>query len=224
MAETISPQIRPAVPFAPDLSAQLDGEPAHLRFAFDQEDLPELGGVFPGQAQLLIYPVQAYRDIYQGLDDNPVSQRIEALQTLLEDQPETVDGAIPVLPGFGDAGQNLKAQLKYLEFDGGSGLRFITHYGFDEAPITDHNTFYTFQGLTDDGQYYIAYYHPASTDLLPSSFGEVTELIEDYDEFIENFDTYLEETAEQLDQADTGDFEPDLTNLDGMLETLRVQP
>lgn len=220
VAETITPQIRPAVPFDPKLSTSLDGEPAHLRFVFDGEDLSELGGVSPNQAQLLIYPVEAY----QATGGDQVSQRITALQTLLQDQPETVDGEIPVLPAFGNAEQMVKAQVEYLDFGGGSGVRFITHYGVDEAPITEHGTFYTFQGLTDDGQYYVAYYHPAPTEMLPADFETIGDLIEDYDAFVDNYDTYLQEVSDQLDSAATSDFSPDLANIDAMLQSLQIQP
>jgi hypothetical protein len=224
VAQTITPQVRPAVPYDPELSARLDGEPAHLRFVFDNEDLPEQGGVFRDHSQLLIYPVEAYLDVYREAEVDEVSQRIETLQALLQDRPNPIDGEIPVLPGFGDAQQDLAAQIKYLDFDGGSGVRFLTHYGVGVVPITDHSTFYTFQGLTDDGNYYIAYYHPASTELLPGDFEAIGDLIEDEDAFAENFETYLQEIGDQLDAAETADFTPDLTNLDAMLESLQIQP
>jgi hypothetical protein len=224
VADAVVPQIRPAVPYDPELSASLDGEPAHLRFTFDNEDLPELGGVSPHQAQLLIYPVDAYREMYAATGVDEISQRVETLQELLQDRPETVEGEIPVLPVFGDAEQMVKAGLKYLDFDGGSGIRFITHYGVDATPITEHGTFYTFQGLTDDGQYYVAYYHPAPTTLLPADFEAINDLIDDYDVFVENFDTYLAEINSQLDAAETSDFSPDLADIDAMLESLQIQP
>jgi hypothetical protein len=224
VAETITSQIRPAVPYTPDDPAGLAGEPPHLRFAFDIEDLPAGGGIFPDQAQLLIYPVAAYRDIYREAGVDEVSQRVEALQALLQERPERVDEELPVLPGFGEAEQTLQAQLKYLDFDGGAGVRFVTHYGVDAAPITDHDTFYTFQGLTSDGQYLIVFFHPAPTELLPSDPDEIAALIEDRDAFAENFENYLQDTRDQLDQAETTDFAPDLADLDAMIESIQIQP
>lgn len=223
VAETTEAQIMPAVPYGPELATTLNAEPAHLRFAFNNNDLSDLGGVSANQAQLLIYPVEAYLEIYEeaGVDD--VAQRIEALKSLLQERPESVDGELPVLPGFGNAEQIVRAQLNYLDFDGGSGVRFITHYGLGATPITEHGLFYTFQGLTDDGDYYIAYYHPAPTTLLPSDFETIDALIDDYDAFVENFDVYLQEVSQQLDTADTADFSPDLTDLDAMLETLQIR-
>ncbi|UCC44990.1 MAG: WG repeat-containing protein, partial [Candidatus Zixiibacteriota bacterium] len=216
VAETIAPQIRPAMPATPDAA----GEPAHLRFAFDNEDLPEGSGVFSDQAQLLIYPVAAYREA----SADEVGRRVEALQALLQDRPESADDELPVLPDFGEAEQTLQAQLKYLDFDGGAGVRFITHYGVDAAPITDHGTFYTFQGLTDDGQFVIVFFHPAPTELLPGDSDEIAALIEDRDAFAENFETYLQEISDRLNQAEPTDFAPDLTDLDAMLESIQIQP
>jgi hypothetical protein len=224
MAETITLQLRPAVPFEPALSTRLDGEPAHLRFVFDSEDLPEFGGVYRDQAQLLIYPVEAYQAVAREAGIDEVSQRIEALQGLLQDRPDTIAGEIPVLPAFGNADQQLATLLKYLDFDGGAGIRFVTHYGVEAAPITDHSTFYTFQGLTDDGEYYIAYYHPASTELLPADFEEIARLIPDHGTFVENFETYLQETNDRLAGADTTEFTPNLADLDTMIESLQIRP
>ena len=224
VAQTITRQVRPAVPYDPELSVRLDGEPAHLRFVFDNEDLPEQGGVFRDHSQLLIYPVEAYLDVYREAEVDEVSQRIETLQALLQDRPDQIDGEIPVLPGFGDAQQDLATRIKYLDFAGGSGVRFLTHYGVGAVPVTDHSTFYTFQGLTDDGNYYIAYYHPASTKLLPGDFEAIGELIEDEDAFAENFETYLQELNDQLEAAEAAEFTPDLTKLDAMLESLQIQP
>ena len=83
VAETIEAQIRPAVPYDPELATSLDGEPAHLRFAFENEDLSELGGVSPHQAQLLIYPVEAYLELGEAAGVEDVAQRIEALERII---------------------------------------------------------------------------------------------------------------------------------------------
>ncbi len=224
VADTVTAQIRPAIPYDSEISTGLTGEPAHLRFLFDGEDLPEWGGVYPDQAQLLIYPIEAYQAMVQDVENDEVNQRIETLKTLLQDQPATIKGEIPVLPGFDDARQDLQAQVKFLDFGGGSGVRFMTHYSIGAGPITDYDTFYTFQGLTDDGRYYIAYFHPASTDLLPGSFEEVAELIdEDYDAFVDNYETYLQETTETLDQAEATDYTPDLNELDAIIQSIQVR-
>ncbi|GAB4439121.1 MAG: hypothetical protein Kow0031_20990 [Anaerolineae bacterium] len=224
IADTITPQIRPAVPYNPAVLAGLDGEPAHLRVAFGEDDLPNLGGVSPNQAQLLIYPVEDYLAMYEeaGVDD--VAQKIDTLQALLQERPATVEGEIPMLPGVGTGEQVVRARVRYVDFDGGSGVRFITHYGIENTPITEHGLFYTFQGLTDDGKYYVAYYHPAPTELLPGDFESVEALLEDYDAFVENYDTYLQQVNEELEGAEPTDFTPDLLDIDAMLETLRISP
>ncbi|MCB0167425.1 MAG: WG repeat-containing protein [Anaerolineae bacterium] len=224
LAELVTPQLVPATPFSKDDNGEFIGEPAHLRFTFDNVDLPEWGGIYPDQAQLLIYPVEAYETMAEEAGVDTVSDRLDALRTLLADRPETIEDPIPVLADFGSAVQDLVAQVQYLDFNGGSGIRFITHYGVDDSPITDYDTFYTFQGLTDDGQYYIAFYNPASTALLPSDLAAIDTLLEDPAEFKENYQTYLKETTDALDQASPADFTPDLSQLDTMLESLQIGP
>lgn len=222
LAEKVTPQLIPATPFSQEDDGGFIGEPAHLRFTFDNDNLPDWGGVYPDQAQLLIYPVEAYETMAADAGVDTVSERLDALRTLLEDRPETIAGEIPVLANFGGAVQDLVAQVQYLDFNGGSGVRFITHYGADESPITDYDTFYTFQGLTDDGQYYIAFYNPAATPLLPSDMIAVDALLEDPAKFKEDYPTYLQDTTDALDQARSTDFTPSLSQLDTMIESLQI--
>ncbi|MCB0193341.1 MAG: WG repeat-containing protein, partial [Anaerolineae bacterium] len=222
VAQSIQGQIIPANPYNPNVPPQLNGSPAHIRFAFDEELLPTWGSVYLNSPQLLIYPVEEYLAMYEASAPNAVTDRIEALQTLLADQPETVDEAIPVLPGLGDAVQDLRTQIDYLEFEQGQGIRFVTHYAQDANPIINETIFYTFQGLTDDGKFYVALYYPVSTSTLPDSFDE-TDAADDYETFLSNFETYLQETNEMLNGLDSTDFSPDLTDLDRLVESLVIE-
>lgn len=224
VAESIEPEIRPAVLYNPDVPTALESEPAHLRFTFNNQNLPNAGGVSPNQPQLLIYPVEAYLQIEADAGADDVAQRVDALKTLLQEQPDSVEGQIPMLPGSVRGKQIVQARLKYLEFEGGSGLRFLTHFGTDATPVTEHGLFYTFQGLTDDGKYYVAYYHPVPTSLLPGDSESVAALMKDTDAFEQNYDAYLQQINEQLETANSADFTPDLADIDAMLESLRIGP
>ncbi|MCB0212402.1 MAG: WG repeat-containing protein [Anaerolineae bacterium] len=223
VAKSIQGQLIPTNPYNPNVPPQLNGSPAHIRFAFDEEVLPTWGSVYLNSPQLLIYPVDDYLAMYEATASTAVAERIDALQTLLDDRPETIDEAIPVLPGLGDAVQDLRVQIAYLEFEQGQGIRFVTHYAQDANPIINETVFYTFQGLTNDGQFYVALYYPVSTAALPDSFDE-TEAADDYDAFLENFETYLQETHDSLNGLDPADFSPDLTDLDSLVKSLVIKP
>jgi hypothetical protein len=77
-----------------------------------------------------VYPVSEYQQV------NPVAkERIGDLKTLLSQKPKDPTDDIPVLPAV-NAGQAFHAQVKYLTFDGGTGVRFLTMYSQDVSPIT----------------------------------------------------------------------------------------
>ena len=58
---------------------------------------------------------------------------------------------LPIL----NAAQVFHAQTKYLDFNDGSGVGFVTYYAQDVSPVTRDQIFYSFQGLTDNGKYYV---------------------------------------------------------------------
>ena len=82
--------------------------------------------------------------------------------------------------------------------------------------------FYTFQGLTSDGAYYIASFFPVTTAALPESPESVA--VEDWDVFSANFAAYLLATTDALDQLTPADFTPNLTLLDSVVASLQVEP
>jgi hypothetical protein len=211
---------RPALPYNPAIPLALNGYPAHLRFSFDDDVLsPWFDPLF--ERQLLIFPVPAYRQIYEAVGINEVTTQIETLNQLLTSRPEAVEQAIPVFPPLGETEQDLRAQVKYLDFAGGSGVRFITHFAQEASPITNDTIFYTFQGLTADGRFYIAFYQPVSTSTLPNTF-EDSVAAADYEAFAASFDSYLAETVQSLNALPATDYTPDLSQLDTLIESLRL--
>jgi hypothetical protein len=220
IAQSIRGEIRPAVRYDPNVPPALNGEPAHLRFVFDEAVLPAWAGADLSQPQLLIYPTENYRAIYEAAGLTGVDERITTLEELLTNRPQTVAAEIPVLPSI-EAAQVIRAQVNYLDFQGGSGVRFITHYAQDASPILSGQIVYTFQGLTTDGKYYIAYFHPIATTALPDTYEE-SEAAQDYNAFVQNMESYLEETTQTLNKLDSLDYVPNLVQLDAMLESLQV--
>ena len=86
--------------------------------------------------------------------DPAVAQEILTLKTMLSTKPATLDQAVPVFPPY-NAEQVLQPQIKYLKFKDGEGVRFVTFYAQNIAPVTNDGLFYTFQGLSTDGKKYV---------------------------------------------------------------------
>ena len=80
--------------------------------------------------------------------------------------------------------------------------------------------FYNFQGFTDDGGYYVTAILPVATNVLPDS-GELPN--DQWQAFADNFQSYLQDTTQQLDTLKPGDFKPDLSLLDALVQSLQVK-
>jgi hypothetical protein len=163
--------------------------------------------------QIIVYPADAYAALQEG-----VGPQIAQLQTLLAERPPAPGGTLPFLPLL-NAAQVLHSGLAYLDFANGAGVRYVTTFSQAASPITSQDLLYTFQGLTDDGRYYVTAVFPVTTTHLPDSLE-----VDDWDAFSAEFPTYLGQTKATLDELSAADFTPDLTLLDALMSSLRVKP
>jgi hypothetical protein len=166
------------------------------------------------QAKLMIFPIADYEAV------SPLArERILTLRSLLAERPTSPVGEIPLLP-LVNGSQMFHSQLAYIDFANGSGVRFLTQYAQEPRNVNNSEVFYTFQGLTLDGSYYIAAFFPVSTQSLPE---DDTILRQDYAAFEATYGTYLPATVQALDSLIEQDFEPNLAKLDAILQSLQVQ-
>jgi len=185
-------------------------EPGHIQFSLE-------GYVLPGTfhtPRILVYPVAGYRTA-----NEQVARTIDKLQQLLVDRPTNPD-LIPFLPLF-PAGQMMRARVAYLDFQNGTGVRFLTQYAQAYLPINNHELFYTFQGLTDDGQTYVSAILPVAHPSLPASQAAYQG---DLNVLIQSFDDYIANVEQQLNAQDASSFVPELNVLDAMIQSLEVAP
>jgi hypothetical protein len=167
----------------------------------------------PHQPQILIFPLDAYASM------NEMAQaQITALDSLLAARPELPSGALPHLPPP-NGQQDLQAQLAYLTFQNGEGIRYLTQFNQEPRQINNQEIYYTFQGITADHSHYVAAFFPVQSDSLPADNS-----IADYDAFASNVQTYLAETTADLNALPTTAFTPDLALLDAIIQSLRAEP
>lgn len=159
------------------------------------------------QPQIFVYPVAELAAFNEGAGQMAVD-----LQALLESQQPAE--RMPFLPLF-NAAQVMHAQTEFLDFQNGRGVRYLTQ--FDQAPLPINNTelIYTFQGLTDDGQTYVAAVLPVTHPDLPASAQLAAEL--------SDFAAYLAQTVAWLEQQPSASFTPDLAQLDALIQSLEVK-
>jgi hypothetical protein len=148
---------------------------------------------------------------------NPnVGERLAALQVALTAQPS--DGSGLDVPSIFGAGQLFQSNIKFLDFQNGSGARWLSQYGQAYFPIGLPSLFYTFQGFTTDGAFYISAILPVNHPVLPDTNSVTLD-----DAFYNNYDSYAAETRITLDAQADSSFNPSLELLDQLVETLLVE-
>jgi hypothetical protein len=138
------------------------------------------------------------------------------LQTLL--QTKQTGMQLPFLPLLSET-QGLHAQVQFMDFKSGNGVRFLTQLTQGMTVINNFELFYTFQGLTTDGKYYIAVILPVSNPELPADstvgVGE-TNPVDDYR-------TYLSNAITLLNGQPANAYSPDLNTLDALIQSIDIK-
>jgi len=185
--------------------------PEHVQFTFTGYVLSDTRH----ESQIFIYPAaefEAANEFAAGI--------IADLRQLLADKPSAAPDGLPFLPLW-NAAQLMRSNIHYLDFPNGTGVRFLTQYAQDIWPINNNGLFYTFQGLTHDGEYYLSAIFPVSNPILPADGSEIPG--GDYEAFESNYDEYLRDIEQQLSAQTVSSFTPDLSVLDAMIQSILVE-
>jgi hypothetical protein len=163
------------------------------------------------EPQIFVFPVQ-------GLNVNEAAAKAAgALYTLLQDQQ--AGEQMPFLP-LSSGRQMMNAQVKYLDFQNGRGVRYLTQYANGIAPVNNNELFYTYQGLTGDGRYYLAVVLPIHLNGLPNYPNETENLPI---EFTSDYFAYLTSIVHQLNLEPESIYSPDLSKLDAFVGSIEVK-
>jgi hypothetical protein len=184
--------------------------PEHVQVSFNGYILPDAFH----EPRIYVYPVGEFEAINEIAGNTIAEQR-----QLLAERPAAPE-EIPFLPMF-NAAQMMRAQVEYLDFQSGTGVRFVTQYSQALTVVNNQELFYTFQGLTHDGAYYVAAILPVSNPILPADGSGIPG--GDFDAFASGFENYIIDTEGQLDAQPPSGFTPDLSLLDAMIQSLKIE-
>ena len=184
--------------------------PQHVVFSFVDCVLPDTYH----KPAIIVYPANEFATMSEI-----AAGTIADLRTLLQQKPTSPEH-IPFLPMW-NAAQFLQANVAYIGFQNGTGVRFLTQYGQAANPVNNHELFYTFQGLSHDGRFYVVAILPTSNPVLPIDGSAIPG--DDYNAFADNFPNYLDDIEQQLGALPAASFIPDLSLLDGMIQSLRAE-
>ncbi len=174
--------------------------------------------------RLYIIPIKNMQSFPDG------GYRLEALamlQQILASRPASVAEPMPVVPHDIDFnnGEVYHGKLKYINFQNGTGVRFLAEYSQIPFPIGTALA-YIFQGITSDGQYYISLTLPIEESALNEYNAPYKGNLEqtEWETFAENFPAYKEGAAAILEAELDSAFIPDFSTLDELIQSLTVKP
>ncbi len=149
--------IIPGVPYDA-MNGPMEYYPQHRMITFS--GYPLAGKFF--DPMIRVYPVAEFAAMNAVIAD-----RVTAMGSLLAAPVAAPAVDIPFLPLF-NAAQVFRAKVGYIPFQNGQGVRFLTEYAQYYAPVNNQDLFYTYQGLTSDGDYWVSAIFPVNAAFLQS--------------------------------------------------------
>jgi hypothetical protein len=176
------------------------------------------------QPQIFVYPAQSYAQLQER---GAAAQSLERLQAVLAQSSMLNIKELPTVP-FSTAMQTLAAQVKVIPFQQGRGVRMVTQYSVGRAIINNHELFYHFEGLTDNGQSWVIAILPITAPGLPED-GQPGSMVPsggvplpDSNDVNANWLGYYGEARQMLQGLELGDYNPAIDQLDALIGSIRI--
>ena len=195
--------------------APWDIAPPHLRFTLTDY---QAQGKFH-EPRIFVYPAWEYAQ------SNPnAAEQLDRLRKILAGAT-ALHETLPIVPFF-NATPLLSAQIKIIPFkSGGGGIRFLTQYAQYTAPVNNRELFYHFQGLSNDGNYYIVGILPITAPILPEdekAEASVPEGGVSIPTAVGPNQVYYFSVTEKLNSLSPDAFTPSLEALDALIQSITV--
>jgi hypothetical protein len=169
---------------------------------------------------LTSYPVQGQPRImvFKSSEYAAYGEPVQGVVTAL------LAGQDSILPLPKALAQGFYAQAKPVPFQNGHGVRILTEVLTNFAPITNREIFYYYQGITNDGAYFVAASFPVNASFLVAdnnspipSDGVPFNYPTDPD-----FEKYLNQISQKLNDTASENYSPSLLLLDKMIGSMQV--
>lgn len=175
------------------------------------------------QPQIYVYPAQAYAELVPTAFES-----LHRLNNILSNPDAQIKvDQLPAVP-FLNAQPVFAANIKALSFQNGAGVRFLTQYAQYLAPVNNHELFYHFQGVTQDGAYYILAIFPITAPGLAATSEKAAALplggIAYPDMSNPNADWlgYYTAATNQLNGTSPDTFTPSINQLDWLIQSIKI--
>jgi len=176
---------------------------------------------FPAQSLICFIPLNDPSEKEFGKAYPEITSATAELRRILSERPKAPDikkKDLPDLPVI-EAEQTINSKVQFMDFAAGSGILFLTQYTQEMLPDPINNEELTcnFQGLTNDGRYYVAARMAITHPSLPKGI--------DFTDHIERDKKlrYLKEEEKRLNRLSDDSFQPSLTELRKLLASISIE-
>ncbi len=198
---------------------------SHRKVVF--ENYPLTGTNWP--AQIDVFRIAGYAgNYYEDTDAAQLGDQVIMLQYLLLNQKLPVGAHYPFVPITGQI-ELTGARGNILDFENGKGIFYLAQFGEEYVSINNSDLIYTYQGLTDDGLYWVTAIFPINYPNFPVSAIDPTVLHPDenlphfsFSGREEDWWPYIFKVNEELNSAPDEVFTPSLHCLETMVRSLKV--
>ena len=216
LANGLTCEVVPAVAESSDMP-WWEVAPEHTRITLNGYD--DSLGKF-SQPTITIYPIEGYTNAETAI------QKLQAI--LASPSAPLTKETLPSIPV--NAARMIAAQPQRLDFASGSGVRMLTQYGQAVGPISNNGLFYSFQGLTSDGKYYVIASLPTGAPFLaydmnatPPQPADGVPFSFDGNPDPSYYEDYMKTVEDRINATDAAVFQPSINLLDALVQSLTIQ-
>jgi hypothetical protein len=173
------------------------------------------GGSTAMNPHIRVFSLAEYADLLPVVDEE-ITALLDMLET--EQFPTGLETPprVPLVP----AAQPFQVLPRFLDFQNGTGVRYITAYSQDFMYVMQQIPLYVYMGVTADGEWLVTVQLPLTIDILPEERPE--QLPFNFDD--DSYEEYLLEVEAQIEAAPMEAFDPLLPVIDWMIESLLIEP
>ncbi len=175
------------------------------------------------EPKILVYPAQPYAE-----QSRAAFESLHRLNNILGNPSAPLSNEqLPTVPFF-NAAQVFASNIKVITFQNGKGVRFLTEYAQYPASVNNHDLFYHFEGVTNDGAYYVIAILPITVPVLAETsdggavlprggvpYPDITRPNPDMKNYYSAVTTLLNGTAPES-------FAPTINRLDSLIQSMQI--
>ena len=202
-----------------DNVAPPDVTPGHIQLTLEGYPLQDRFH----QPQIFVYPASEYAQMFPAAFES-----IHRLDNILYAPGGPIlNDPLPQVPFF-NAQPVFTTKPQILPFQNGQGVRFLTEYAQYFASANNHDMFYNYHGLTNDGAYYVIAILPVSAPSLAETSDGGASLpnggvpYPDVNDPNADWPTYYKSVTEVLNATPPENFTPTINQLDALIQSMRI--